>query len=229
VKSVHEMTDEELGEEFRRALQEAELGFGWRAVSRRARELLTRQDVPSVDDIRRRMYETAEGNAGAITLTVAYHCARVAHAQMLELQKPAAEARLPHYDEVALWHKKLSGETNAAIVMDILAALKHFAPATEARTKMMIEGMDREALRSIVYDVWSKNRSTNAVADEIYRLANTPADVPDRDAGAKVARDTWCEGYGNFGQSIPRWNDLSEPQRNGWRAVAAAAAKGEMT
>ena len=61
--------------------------------------------------------------------------------------------------------------------------------------RMMIEGMNKEDIRSLVCAVWIKDRSTDAVADEIHRLANTPAPAPEVDPSFEKAKELFMLAY----------------------------------
>jgi hypothetical protein len=152
------------------------------ALSHFAPPAPARQDVPSVEDIRKKMLADPKASLGALNSFSV--CARVAHVMMLEL-----------------------------------------AP----RERRAIYGMTVEQINAEMQKqqwAYPPGLTPYDAATVAHRLANTPAPVDDPDAGAKnLAWQYWTAAHGPTSDGSIRnsdhyWATMTEPERNGWRAVA---------
>lgn len=96
-----------------------------------------------------------------------------------------------------------------------------------------IARMSVEECRALAKRAWAEHKggveeSLSAVGDAFHRLAQPAARV-DEDAGAKRLAFVHLQNSERVGDydADRLWASFTEPQRNGWRAVAAAKEAGD--
>jgi hypothetical protein len=150
-----------------------------------------------------------------------------------ELLAPPLRQDVPSVEEIAdvmCITDKRNGDTYGSCARVAHAMMQRIAtpPATEART--MIQGMTADDIFDWLMVNGSLSRTdTREIANAVYRIANTPADVPDPDAEAKEnAFSFHCVASpGMYANEDECWDGQGTKQRVGWRAVAAAAKGSE--
>lgn len=194
---MNKMTDEELGVELRAAYDSTNFNW-WLAVARRARELLAAEQKPvATDEAIDQFLADGVGFGVLASPQNREYIGKFIRSALAHFVPPAPE--LPPISRMSEWQE----------LADIMTKER----ADSGRTAFNVDQM-------VIVDYCAR----------IAHRLSQPAPKPDPDAEAK--RLAWAHESGSFEKNTmftdanSLWTQISEANRSGWRAVAAAKAEG---